>query len=158
MNTGQLMLVVGAMALLSTGILMMINSFTHSGKVVLKAKLGINAISLASSVIEEATGLGFDAASNDSGIAATTNLTPAAQLGLDMGESYPDSVEVHSLGDRTQYLVSCRSQQRRYGRYARLLCRAPVLVDGDAESERYAPLQGGQSPPGTDNRHRADEI
>ena len=118
MNTGQLMLIVGAMALLSTGILMMNNSFTNSGQVVLKAKLGINAVSLAASVIQEACGQQFDRASNDSGITTLAQLTPVNQLGMDIGESYPDSVDdfddyngvkfVRSIDKSGVYTVWCK--------------------------------------------------
>lgn len=93
MNTGQLMLIVGAMALLSTGILMMNNSFSQSGKVVLQSKLGITATSLSSSMMEQATSLAFDKFTADSNTTLLSDLTPAGQLGMDAGESYPDNVD-----------------------------------------------------------------
>jgi hypothetical protein len=87
------MLVVGAMALLSTAILMMNNSFTDTGKVVLTSKLGINALSVGTSVFEKAIGKDFDEVTTDSNLQIVSALTPSAQLGLDPGETFPDSVD-----------------------------------------------------------------
>lgn len=87
------MLVVGAMALLSTGILMMNNSFADTGKVVLKSKLGINALSVGTSVFEKAIGKDFDEVTTDSNLQSVSALTAASQLGLDAGEIFPDSVD-----------------------------------------------------------------
>ncbi len=93
MNTGQLLLIVGAMALLSTGILMMNNSFTESGKVVMQSKLGITATSLASSIMEQATSHAFDKFTADSNTTSLSDLTAPNSLGLEAGESYPDSLD-----------------------------------------------------------------
>ena len=87
------MLIVGAMALLSTGILMMNNSFADTGKVVLKSKLGINAISVGTSIFEKAIGKDFDEVTTDSNLQSVSSLTSPASLGLDPGEIFPDSVD-----------------------------------------------------------------
>ena len=54
MNTGQMVLSVGAMAILSTVILSMNNSFISAGQDVLRTEIGVTANSLGFSIIEEA--------------------------------------------------------------------------------------------------------
>jgi hypothetical protein len=88
----QMMLTVGAMVLLGTAILSMNNGFTQSGDVITDSKLGVTAVSLASSMIEEASGKAFDQKTDTSAATAVSQLTTVAKLGLDAGEFYPDSI------------------------------------------------------------------
>ena len=61
MNTGQSLLSLGAMTLVSLIILQINTGFVMTSSVLLDNKLDILAISIASSVIEEASGKAFDA-------------------------------------------------------------------------------------------------
>ena len=55
MNTGQMMLSIGALILLSTVVLRVNTSFLTTKQVMNESKFGVLAVSLAQSVIEEAT-------------------------------------------------------------------------------------------------------
>jgi hypothetical protein len=92
MGTGQVLFSLGAMALLATSTISMHKGYNASYQQVIQSKLGITAVSLASSIIEEATGKAFDRRTDDSAVTALSALTPVAQLGKDAGESYPDSI------------------------------------------------------------------
>jgi len=82
----------GAMALLATSTLTMHQGYNSSYQSVIQSKLGITAVSLASSIIEEASGKAFDQKTDDSVVTTTAGLTIASKLGLDAGEFYPDSI------------------------------------------------------------------
>jgi hypothetical protein len=91
MNTGQMMLVMGALALLSVITLNLNRSYTTSGAAILRSKAGITAISLSTSVLEEASGRAFDKASaDDIEVMSLAALTPVASLNKEAGETYPD--------------------------------------------------------------------
>ena len=87
MNTGQSMLAVGAMMLLSIVVLRVNNSFLSTNTVMMQSKFGVLATSLAQSVIEEATKKAFDENSVGVPLYVTTSLTPAGSLGPD-AETY----------------------------------------------------------------------
>lgn len=89
---GQMMLTIGALVLLSTAILTMNSGFGSSGELILKSKMAVTAVSLASSIIEEASGKAFDRRTDDSVVTSTSALTPVASLGKETGEVYPDSI------------------------------------------------------------------
>jgi len=92
MGTGQVMLSLGAMALLATATISMHKGYNASYQQVIQSKLGITAVSLASSIIEEANGKAFDQKTDTAAVTALGSLTPVASLGLDAGEFYPDSM------------------------------------------------------------------
>lgn len=89
MNTGQSILTIGAMLLLSVLVLRMNNTLFYSGNVVSTSKLGIIAISLAQSRLEEIKSKAFDENTVSSALSATSGLTTAAKLGPESGEVYP---------------------------------------------------------------------
>jgi MSHA pilin protein MshD len=60
MNTGQSMLAIGAIILLSTVILRVNNGILATNDTLLESKFGVLATSLAASIIEEASGKRFD--------------------------------------------------------------------------------------------------
>ena len=87
MNTGQMMITLGAMVLLSIVILRVTNNFMNTDVLLMESKFGVLAVSLATSVMEEATGKSFDEES-DSGTVLT--LGDLSSIGPDPGEAYPN--------------------------------------------------------------------
>jgi len=88
MSSGQVMLTVMAMFLLGTIILSTNNNLLSNEQTVMDSEFGVAAISLATSMVEEAQGKMFDEAAVDSGATSTTYLTAAAGLGKESGEVY----------------------------------------------------------------------
>jgi hypothetical protein len=89
MNTGQMMLAVGAMILLSLVVLRVNNNYLSTDTVMMESKFGVLATSLAQSLIEEASGKAFDEHTKGVAILDSTLLTPPALL-KNEGEVYPD--------------------------------------------------------------------
>jgi len=84
MNTGQMLLAVGAMILLSTIILRVNNSFMASDEVLDQSKYSFLATSIAISVIQEAKNLSFDKKTLDTfDVNYAMDLTPKTELGKD---------------------------------------------------------------------------
>ena len=90
MNTGQSLLSLGAMTLVALIILQVNTGFVMTSSTLLDNKLNILAISLASSIIEEASGKAFDAKTVVDAASATTDLTYPGLLGPGAGETYPN--------------------------------------------------------------------
>jgi len=90
MNTGQSLLSIGAMMLLSILILRVNNSFTDTSTMLQNSKLGILATSIATSQIEEISRLAFDEYTVSNSTNNLANLTPAGILGPETGETYPN--------------------------------------------------------------------
>lgn len=90
MNTGQMMITLGALALLSLVVLRVNNGFLNTSSVLLDSKLGVLATSVASSIIEEATGKAFDEKTDSTSVTSLSDLTLPSKLKPDSGESYPD--------------------------------------------------------------------
>ena len=90
MNTGQTMLTIGAMILLSMVLLRINNNFLNTNTVMMENKFGVLALSLATSYIEEATGKAFDAATVDQPVTALNDLTAPSSLGHAGSEVYPN--------------------------------------------------------------------
>ncbi len=76
MNTGQMMITLGAVLLLSTIVLRVNGSQLSNQDSMQNNKFGILAISLATSVIEEASEKAFDEASTSNFLNSTSLLTP----------------------------------------------------------------------------------
>ncbi|MGA9408759.1 MAG: hypothetical protein WBW71_16620 [Bacteroidota bacterium] len=89
MGTGQTLLTIMAMMMLSRMILSVNNDNAQSGGSIEMAAYRITATSLGTSVIEEATGLAFDELSDTVGISQPTSFTAANKLGPESGEVYP---------------------------------------------------------------------
>jgi len=86
MNSGQMMITMGAMFLLSIIVLSVNNGYLRNDDIVLDSKFDILAISLATSIIEDANGLAFDLATTGG-----TNVIYTSQLstcGPGSGEYY----------------------------------------------------------------------
>ncbi len=86
MNTGQMLITIGAMVLLGLVVLRVSSGFLTTNTVMLETKFDVLAVSLATSVIEEATGKAFDQNTDTS---AVNLLSSLSTIGKD-GETYPD--------------------------------------------------------------------
>ncbi|MBN1397958.1 MAG: hypothetical protein JXA06_07995 [Bacteroidetes bacterium] len=96
MNTGQLMLTVGALALLSVITLNYFATLGQSGENIAQSNAGLTATTIATSFIERAQNTAFD--ENDSTainliIANHALLTAPGSLGADAGETELDSLD-----------------------------------------------------------------
>ncbi len=89
MNTGQSMLAIGAIILLSTVVLRVNNSFLTTNEIMMDSKFGVLGISLAQSVIEEASSKAFDSHSEGVAINDKSLLTPPDSLG-NSDDDFPD--------------------------------------------------------------------
>ena len=87
MNTGQSLFSVGALLLLSLCILRVNNSILTTDVIMQDSKLGVLAVSLASSLIEEASKKAFDAATADDAVTYLSELTSPYGLGHGAGET-----------------------------------------------------------------------
>lgn len=89
MNTGQMMITLGALALLSLVILRVNNGFLNTSSILLDSKLGVLATSIGTSIIEEATGKAFDTKSVSNSVESLSSLTSPTELKPE-GETYPN--------------------------------------------------------------------
>lgn len=76
--------------LLSLVILRINNVFFSTSSVMLDTKFGVLAVSLGTSIIEEANSKAFDKATDTTSISQTSSLTAVASLGPEAGEVYPN--------------------------------------------------------------------
>jgi MSHA pilin protein MshD len=90
MNTGQMILAIGAMILLSTIVMRVNSTFMASDEVLDQSKYIFLATSIATSVIQEARNLKFDKITTDSTIGEIKNKDLFSTIGYDDGE-IPDS-------------------------------------------------------------------
>jgi len=83
MGTGQTLLTIGAIMLLGTVILTVNRSLNDTSTVLLNSNIGLEEVSLATSVIEEAEGKPFDQHTMNDPLtsSATDSLTPVNSLG-----------------------------------------------------------------------------
>ena len=91
MTLGQSMLVIGAITLLGILVLNANSSILQSNTTMDTSEFGITAVSLATSVVEEAMGKMFDQVIADSTtgqVTLATQLSPVSKLGRDAGEAY----------------------------------------------------------------------
>ena len=86
MNTSQMMITIGALFLLSLVILRVTRGFLNTDEVLLDNKLGVLAVSVASSLLEEASGKAFDENTDSATVSSLSGLSTT--LGPD-GEVYP---------------------------------------------------------------------
>jgi len=90
MNTGQSFLSLGGILLVSLIVLQVNTGFVNTSSNLLDNKLNILAISLGSSIIEEASGKAFDANTISDAVSSTNDLTSPNSLGHNSTESYPN--------------------------------------------------------------------
>ncbi len=88
MNTGQMLLSLGALILLSTMVLRFNRTILTSDDVMYNSKFNVLASSLCTSLIEEAKGKAFDKATDSTAVNNLNQLS--AVLGPETGETYED--------------------------------------------------------------------
>ena len=86
MNTGQMLLALGAMILLSTTVLRVNNTFFTTDTVLDETKYNFLATSLGSSIIQEAKSMAYDNATDSASIDDVKYLTAAGNLGPEGAE------------------------------------------------------------------------
>ncbi len=87
MGTGQMLLTIGAIMLLGTIILTTNRSLVDNNEIMLKTDFGLEEVSLATSIIEEAQEKAFDDNTIDAAVTSLSHLTPAANLGQEKEDS-----------------------------------------------------------------------
>ncbi len=87
MNTGQTLLSLGAFLLLGVIILRVNGNLAITDNVVLNTKFSVLGVSLASSLVEEASNKSFDQATDGNAVSKLNQLTVPAHLGPDNGET-----------------------------------------------------------------------
>jgi MSHA pilin protein MshD len=87
MNTGQMLITIAAIFLLSTVILTVNRGFLNTETVMMDNRYGIIAVSLATSTMEAAINKAFDERSDTVALTSLNQLTPKNNLGLDAGDS-----------------------------------------------------------------------
>ena len=102
MNSGESILSVGAMMLLAVMILRVNNTILTTNSVLLETKFGVLATSLATSVLEEATGKAFDQNTYNNSISNVNNLTSPSALGPGDGETYATFNDVDDFNGYTR--------------------------------------------------------
>ncbi len=90
MNTGQMLLSIGAIFLLSFLILRVNTTQLRTEEDMGNTKFGIMAISVATSVIEAASNKAYDENSYNNFVSSLTQLTDPTKLGPDKAEVYPN--------------------------------------------------------------------
>jgi len=114
MGTGQMMITMGALMLLALVVLRVNNGFFYTSSALIDSKLGIVATSVATSVIEEATGKAFDHNTDSTSVDDLTKLS--STLGPETGETRPtfndvDDYDGYSAIDTTMpaadFTVDC---------------------------------------------------
>jgi MSHA pilin protein MshD len=102
MNTGQMMLTLGALMLLSFLALRMNTNLLSTEELMQNSKYGVLGISLATSLIEEANLKAFDKNSVDSSLTNVNELTAVGSLGKESGETYPDFDDFDDFNNYTR--------------------------------------------------------
>ncbi len=88
MNTGQMMLTIGAMVLLATLMLRINSSNLQTDTVRAEAQYGVLATSIITSIIEKAKSLAFDTKTDTNNVTDKNELTHPSSLGPGFGETY----------------------------------------------------------------------
>lgn len=91
MNSGQMILSIGALLLLALTVLRVNNTILQTDSVMMDSKFGILATSIATSFIEKASKKAFDANTFDDAVSSLSGLTAANGLGPASGETTPET-------------------------------------------------------------------
>jgi hypothetical protein len=97
-----MLLTIGAMILLSTIMLRVNTSNFNSDNIRAEAQFGMIATSIGTSIIEEAKGLSFDASTDTGTVNNLNELTDAALLGRESGETYSTFNDFDDFDDFTK--------------------------------------------------------
>lgn len=117
MGTGQMFLTLGGMFLLSLLIVRTNNTFLTTGDVMYNTKFGVLAISLGTSMIEEASSKAFDATTDTMNVTSLNTLTAPSGLGPASGEThdmfndfddYNNYIKIDTSMPAATFKVSCK--------------------------------------------------
>lgn len=111
MNTGESLITIAAMMLLSLTVLSVNNNLLNTDTVLLETKFGVLAVSLATSIIEEANKKPFDEAGVDDAISDSSKLTTPNLLGPSTGETYPDYDDFDDFNGYTRHISNLPSAE-----------------------------------------------
>ena len=87
MGTGQMLLTIGAIVILGGVILSVNRNIDNTGSILLHSNVGIQEVSIATSIMDQAEGLPFDQNTDTVSVTSTSALTPANALGQENGDS-----------------------------------------------------------------------
>jgi choline dehydrogenase-like flavoprotein len=125
MNSGHSMMAVGAMLLLSITILGLNDKYLNTSDVLLNTKFGVLAVSLGTSIIEEANGKAFDLAGSDDAITDLSQLTAPNSLGPAPGEYYPYFNDFDDFNGFTKNVTNMPSAE------FNIYCEVHYVLDSD---------------------------
>ena len=111
MNTGQSLFSIGALLLLSITVLRVNNDIMSADSVLQDSKLGVLALSLATSTIEEASRKAFDAVTAENGITDINLLTSPWGLGPGEGEAPEDYNDFDDYNGYTKHISNLPSAE-----------------------------------------------
>ncbi|MCK9424850.1 MAG: hypothetical protein M0Q21_02300 [Ignavibacteriaceae bacterium] len=114
MNTGQTMLTLLAMMMLTLLSVRMNSTLLRTQESMQNSKFGLAAISLGTSIIENANKLSFDEVTIDSSITSTNALTPIIKLGVDGEEHANKPPEFNDFDDYNNYQYDERTLASAY--------------------------------------------
>ncbi|MCK9209667.1 MAG: hypothetical protein M0P61_02400 [Ignavibacteriaceae bacterium] len=138
MNTGQTMLTVLAMMMLTLLSVRMNSALLQTQETMQNSKFGLAAISLATSVIEKANKLSFDEVTVDSAITNTNALTPIIKLGVDGVENANKPPDFNDFDDYNNYQYDERTLA---SAYYHISCKVsyinPLTPNVDASSPTF---------------------
>lgn len=103
MGTGQMMLTLAAFMLLGVVILSVNTGLMQVNTTMNNSRVDIMAVSLATSIMEDATGIAFDENTTAAAITSTTPLTASSSLGLDGSENRNNPVGFDDFDDYNCY-------------------------------------------------------
>ncbi len=106
MNTGQMLLTIGAIILFSILALQINSNQLTTQETMQNSKFGILAVSVASSFIEEATEKAFDENSIDDFVTSLSTLTSRGSFGPDAGENPDSTSQFDDFDDYDGYTVT----------------------------------------------------
>lgn len=106
MNTGQMMITIAALLLFSLVILRVNNSFLSTNTAINQTKYEVMAVSLGTSIIEQATDKAFDEATTSTSVTSVNLLTNIGTLGPETGEVYPDFNDFDDFNGYTKNTAS----------------------------------------------------
>lgn len=138
MNTGQTMLTLLAMMMLTLLSVRMNSSILRTQEIMQNSKFGLAAISLATSVIENANKLSFDEVTIDSSIVSTNALTPINKLGVDGVEHVNTPPDFNDFDDYNNFQYD---ETTLASAYYHITCKVsyvnPLTPDIDANSPTF---------------------
>lgn len=111
MNTGQSLFSIAALLLLSITVLRVNNDIMTADSVLQDSKLGVLALSLATSVIEEASRKAFDTATAEDGITDINLLTSPYSLGPGDGETPENYNDFDDYNGYTKHITNLPSAE-----------------------------------------------